>query len=261
MTQGPTSIERSNFSIGGDVVQHIAERALDVLAKSKPMGAAETPIAKFFDLTASFLASDNAVRQDLLTHLMYAGVTPTQIIEDIVPAAARYIGELWIQDRLSFAEVSIGSARLQETVRALEHPTDPRVNAPSVSLIVPHQEHHTLGAFVLAEEFRKLGCHTRVIVGTSLPQVLANLRGSACDLVGISIGGNRTHAHARELIRAIRRTIPGEVPIAVGGAGVDQAVDILKATGADFMCTSASQAIHFAKLELPPPVARFKKLA
>ena len=260
MSQRPTSKKRSDPSIGGDAVQYLAERAIELLAKTTPNGAAQ-PIAKFQDFTNAFLAPDNVVRQDLLTHLMYSGVTAAQIIEDIIPATARYIGELWMQDKLSFAEVSIGSARLQETVRALEQPTDPKVNGPSVSLIVPQQEHHTLGAYVLAEQFRNLGCHTRVIVGTSLPNILTELRRSADDLIGISIGGSRTHSHAREMIGAIRRTIPVALPIAVGGAGVNPSIDILKATDADFVCTNASQAIHFAKLELPPSVARSKKLA
>ena len=71
MSQKPTSKQRSDPSIGGDAVQYLAERAIELLAKTTPNGAAQ-PITKFQDFANAFLAPDNVVRQDLLTHLMYS---------------------------------------------------------------------------------------------------------------------------------------------------------------------------------------------
>ena len=51
--------------------------------------------------------------------MVAAGVSTADVAEDYVAQAARRLGEAWVDDTLSFSEVTIGAARLQEIVRSL----------------------------------------------------------------------------------------------------------------------------------------------
>jgi hypothetical protein len=47
------------------------------------------------------------------------GVSVEDIIDVVLPEVARKAGRRWMDDEISFADVTIVTARLQETVRAL----------------------------------------------------------------------------------------------------------------------------------------------
>ena len=49
--------------------------------------------------------------------MIASGISSADIAEDYVPLAARKLGEAWVDDTLSFSQVTIGAARLQEIVR------------------------------------------------------------------------------------------------------------------------------------------------
>jgi methanogenic corrinoid protein MtbC1 len=254
MTYAPQSQERSNTHVADDEVEHLARKALLILNQTGESGSVSTPFAQLFALTDAYLDVDGQSRHDILARILRQGVTPKQVVDDVVPATARYMGKLWMQDRLSFADVSIGTARLQETVRAMTlRKTRPTRNAkaPSILLIVPRSEHHTLGIFVLSEQFRALGCHVHVMVGSHAVEVVQQVRKQSFDMIGISCGGRRSLGAVRDLIKSIRRNIPKRHHISVGGAITELDLDVMMATGADSVCTNATAALQNANLELP----------
>jgi hypothetical protein len=170
-----THTGRSNTHLGDIEVERLAARALRILVDRAEVSDAATPFAQLFALTDAYLDADSRARHDLLAGLLRRGVSPTQVVEEIVPATARYMGKLWVHDKLSFAEVTIGAARLQETVRAMTVRRPRKTHhdaAPRILLIVPRTKHHTLGIFVLAEQFRRRGCLVHVIVGSHPQEIL-----------------------------------------------------------------------------------------
>ncbi len=249
-----THTGRSNTHLGDIEVERLAARALRILVDRAEVSDAATPFAQLFALTDAYLDADSRARHDLLAGLLRRGVSPTQVVEEIVPATARYMGKLWVHDKLSFAEVTIGAARLQETVRAMTVRRPRKTHhdaAPRILLIVPRTEHHTLGIFVLAEQFRRRGCLVHVIVGSHPQEILDTIRAKRFDLIGISAGGRRSLAAVRDLIRVIRVGVPRNNTIVVGGAALALGLDVASVTGADFATCDVGEALDRAGIQLP----------
>ncbi len=254
MTNMPSPTRPRNTHVGDDDVEYLAHHALQLLNDTSDTGSVATPFALLFALTDAFLDIDSQARHDMLARIMRRGVSPQQIVDEVIPATARYLGQLWMQDRLSFAEVTIGTARLQETVRSMtarRQRADASEAGLNILLVVPPSEDHTLGVFVLAEQFRALGCHVEVSVGKHAVEIGHMVRDTKFDLIGISCGGRRSLSAVRDLVKTIRGSVARKLNIAVGGAVNDLGVDVKAVTGADQACVDAKSALQNANLELP----------
>lgn len=253
MTHSTTQAGRSNSHLGGSEVMHLAERALSILNDGVDGLDDATPFAQLYAMTDAYIDIDSQSRHDILARILRRGVTPDEVIDEVIPATARYMGKLWVHDKLSFADVTIGAARLQETVRAMtvrRCRSQTAKSAPGILLIVPRGEHHTLGIFVLSEQFRRAGCRVHVVVGSHATEIVQLIRRQVFDIIGISAGGRRNIAPVRDLVKAIRSSVPRRCHIIVGGAVTDLGLDLRAVTGADAVCTSAKDAIISAGIDL-----------
>lgn len=223
-------------------------------------------------LCDTFLADSNDDRHQAIHQMRQAGITPDEIIDHVVPAIASVMGQRWTDDTLSFVEVTIGSARLQEAVRALiahelswaasgaqqvKNSASPdRAHTPRVLLVIPRPEHHTLGAFVAADQFRRLGYAVDIALDQHPKQIAVTLRDRRYCMIGISIAGGRTLASSRELVDIIRATVTRVTPIVLGGSLLEADQDLKKATGVDHVASTVRGALEICGLdimELDPP--------
>ncbi|MDJ0858961.1 MAG: cobalamin B12-binding domain-containing protein [Dinoroseobacter sp.] len=243
--QGPVDI-RSNVHLSDGEVQLLAANALSVLSAGIDGVDSTTPLASLYSLTEAYLDHNEYRRHDTLARVMSKGVSAEDIIESVVPDTARYMGELWAHDKLSFADVTIGTARLQETVRTIGDRslgTDLHQERPSILLVVPRVEQHTLGIFVLAEQFRRLGVLVHLTLGNNPAEIVRLTRKHGFAMVGISASSRRTLASVRELVKTIRSGILSVTPIVVGGPVTCLDVDIKAMTGADHVTSDAEEAL------------------
>jgi methanogenic corrinoid protein MtbC1 len=248
---GP-SLTRSNVHLSDDEVELLASRALAVLSSGIDGYSASTPLAQLFSLTDAYLDADEQRRHDTLAHVMSNGVTPSDMIESIVPDTARYMGELWAHDKLSFADVTIGAARLQETVRSIGKRTGGAAadnERPSILLVVPRAEQHTLGIFVAAEQFRRMGVFVHLTLGNNPAEIVRLVRKHRFAMIGISASTRRTLASARDLVDTLRHGILRVTPIVVGGPVTSLDIDIKAMTGADYATSDAEEALSLCGIE------------
>ncbi len=241
----------ASLADGGAEVRQVAQRALAVLATDGP-GRRDGRGQRLEQLLDAFLSSDEDKRHDMLMRLRQDGVPIGDIIDHILPAVARIMGEGWANDQISFAHVTIGTARLQEAVRVLgwHDKTRQRVaeTAPVILLIIPKPEHHTLGAFVLADQWRRMGFQVDIAIDQHPRQVADMLRRHHYAMIGITAAGRRTLASAKELVDTIRLTAARATPIFVGGAILDRDIDVLGITGADHVARDAGSALRVCGL-------------
>ena len=252
MSNATSPSQRSPIHSEDAEVHRLATSAMNVLASRADASDVETPFAELFALADAYIAPDDSTRHDIVARILGRGVSPEDIVDEVIPATARYIGKLWGDDRLSFADVTIGTARLQQTVRAMSnrHLDHDPSEGPRILLIVPRTENHTLGIFVLSEQFRRLGCSVHIAVGSSEREIVSLVRRTPFDMIGISAGSRRSLSAVRDIVKGLRTDVPRKNRIVLGGAVTDLDVDLKLSTGVDYICTSVEDALFKCNIEM-----------
>lgn len=254
--------------LAGLALQRLARPESARQVEPKSTGLAE----RLDDLCDAFLSDQNEERHHAIHRMRMDGIGTVEIIDHVIPAVAAVLGQRWTDDRLSFVEVTIGSARLQEAVRALiahelsstaahlhvpSNVADPgRVHTPRVLMVIPRPEHHTLGAFVATDQFRRFGYAVDIALDQHPKQIAVMLRERRYCMIGITIAGRRTLASSRELVDIIRSTVTRVTPIVLGGSLVQTDQDLKMATGVDHVARTVRDALEICGLnilELDPP--------
>lgn len=254
MTDGQDNRTGRRFEHAGASVTDLASRALAVLAErrsDKDMPLSERLLEM---LTGASLNSDDGALNGVVTDMVHSGVSPAEIVSLYVPEAARWLGQQWTEDGLGFAEVTIGSARLQQVVRKLS--PDPHRNGPvdqcdtSLLVVVMPNEHHTLGAVVLASQFRLMGLSVRLVLGEDKQSILRTMSSEDYEAIFFSTSSSERLDELRSFIEKSRKVISNSRPILVGGAVTRQGVDLKKLTGADHACSDAMEALRICGLKV-----------
>lgn len=189
--------------------------------------------------------------------LLAAGATFERLQRDLLAPAARLMGEFWLQDRRSFAEVSIGVARLHETLRVLEQ--DDRATIESApepraqALLCPTPgEGHLFGVAMAAACFRRAGWRVVSATPASVAELRRTIAGGRFDAIGVSIGGEAMLDAARAAIRAARRAAPSARLLA-GGPLAQLRPDLVAAVGADRVVADATAVDTIAPIVICAP--------
>lgn len=201
-----------------------------------------------------FLSDRHETRDLLLARLREEGVSPEQIIDVVLPDVARTAGRRWMDDDISFADVTIVTARLQETVRALGRGSrgagpaadDTRTirARPRILLIIPRTEEHTMGAFVAADQFRRHGCEVDIAMDLHPRQIAGMVRKTRYRMVGITAAGRRTLASAKDLVDTVKASVTRVTPIVLGGSVVEGGEELRARTGVDHVVRDIPAALR-----------------
>lgn len=175
----------------------------------------------------------------LRTELGRARVSDTDLVEVYFPEAARALGCDWAADRSSWAEVSIGIARMQAVVHeigrgwcenVLPHPS-----APTALLLLPEGEQHSFGPLLLLHQLRRRGVSVHLKIAARPADLAGILAGRSFDYALISVGCEARLGLAADLVAAVEARTAGGTPVAVGGAVLDRPVDVAAITGANLV--------------------------
>lgn len=191
-----------------------------------------------------------------LSDMLASGITREVIADVYVPFVARAMGDAWCEDEMSFAEVTIGVARLQGLLRKLgpEWRADycARAHAPSVLIITQRDEFHTLGAMILSGKLRRLGVSTQLCVGIRPNEVGDRIRKVGFDMVMVSAAKGEGLDSIRRLVDAAKRSVDPAPFVVLGGSVLDTDLDIRRITGADAATCDPSEALELCGLKIPP---------
>lgn len=186
-----------------------------------------------------------------------AGVGVEMILEGYLPEAARRLGDMWLDDRLGFAEVTIAMTRLQALLHELSQPSllcPPNDgSAPSLMMIVPLEEQHSLGSMAAAAHLRRLGASVCLCLGQSNDEIMQKISSRQFDMVAISAANSEKLEIVRELVRMVRGAMRAPAPVVIGGNVVARMPDAKALTGADFATTDPREALRAFGLRLRQP--------
>ncbi|MFN3937811.1 MAG: B12-binding domain-containing protein [Gemmobacter sp.] len=231
----------------GEGVARFASHVLTLLADRGTARRSEIRMDIVDRLTAAVIADDTPALEALLRDMRLLRISAVVLADHYIPEAARRMGEAWHQDRLGFAEVTIGSARLQAMLRqigqawAADMASHPR---GAILVIVPQGEQHTLGALVVANQARRLGFTTRLLVGPQLSAVSETLRDRRFDVALVSVAGDSVLENAGKLVETVRRSASAALPVLVGGSVMSRRSDAAEVCGADAAFADLGKGLH-----------------
>jgi methanogenic corrinoid protein MtbC1 len=219
-------------------------------------GAGPADLAKH--CAARIAAGDGAALSRALAEARAKGLIPEQICLTLLTDVARHLGELWLDDRCSFVDVTLGVQQAQAALLDLAPGFAPPA-APGggrvgrVLLGGAPGERHGFGALMVAEFFRLAGWDVAL---APLPTAEAWLRAAAeqrFDVVGISLGRDDGIEELASLIGQLRRASRNpDLRVLVGGpAFLGSAAHRAFRVGADATAPDAAAAVRAASALLP----------
>ncbi|MGK7653710.1 MULTISPECIES: cobalamin B12-binding domain-containing protein [unclassified Roseovarius] len=231
-------------------IRFLVESALRTVISNTAKAEPRTREQWIERLVEALMSESDSSYRAVVASLMASGVSTQEIFQSYIPTASAYLGELWVSDRASFVDVTVGASRLQGLFR--NKPADAPARwsdrsiplGQSVLMVVPQFEQHALGAFVAADNLRRHGLWVHMAIGLRQEE-LAELAGSRrFAMIGISVATRNSVEKTTGLVDYVRSNTDYLPPIVIGGRAVEADPKAVSKTGADFSVRTAREAIE-----------------
>jgi MerR family transcriptional regulator, light-induced transcriptional regulator len=244
----------------GAPLESLASRALDLIASKRVSSASLLSERLIEDLEGAVCSSDPGRRWTVVGDMLDSGIRREDIADFYVPEVARRLGAAWCEDTASFADVTIGSARLQGLLREIgaDWFSDARLDAcaPCLLVVVLADEYHTLGAMVLGAQLGRLGVSVKLVMGRNDADLLEVVATGQFDAIFISVSQEAQISALGRLVKKIRTASLRATPIVIGGSVVTRVTDVKTKTGADHATTDTREALRACGLTISASGAR-----
>ncbi len=242
------------------MADRLARHAFTVLmaghGKTQPHANQRQPVADPGQLVAlkkqlydASTSTDRSMVWSVVKQMQAAGLCNQTIKGPFVTAVARQLGEDWVNDTATFGAVTIGCARLQAIVRHIE-PEPPQsedtqtTSQKNCLVVVPKGSQHTLGAVVLTDQLRHSGELVKLVLGVDAAAMASLVQSQTYDAVMISAATGENIEKLQQLVRGARNRSHSPT-VVIGGSIVDQKVDLVAATGTDYVSLNPREALDF----------------
>ena len=199
--------------------------------------------------------ADLAVNTDVKSSLKFIeslidkDVSVESIYLDLISPAAKYLGDMWVEDRVDFSRVSLGASCMQRSLIGLgqryESKHDFTAQRSMLISAMPGDQ-HMLGPSIAAEFLRRYGWHAKFIMPNSPDDITNELRQSKFDILGLSLSCDDYLADLEPLITHVRSSA-GDVGILAGGRAVTADPGFVRSAGSDVVALDARDAVVQAK--------------
>ncbi|MDU8910952.1 hypothetical protein RXV88_06675 [Aestuariicoccus sp. MJ-SS9] len=220
-------------------VSALASAVISVLSEKADEGASTIRASVVHKLVESSLR-DGAFNADMLLHdLKDNRLCANQIVDIYIPQAARVLGDMWCDDIISFAKVTIATARLQGLLTLLAPPWAAKLSEDgddiNVLMVLQAGDTHTLGPHVATAQLRRLGASVRILFGPDIRSLLASMADEPYDLVMFSCSRTDALETIAKMVQGIKTGLDAPPPLALGGLVLDLADRVKEKTGVDLV--------------------------
>ncbi|MFD1342154.1 cobalamin B12-binding domain-containing protein [Litorisediminicola beolgyonensis] len=220
---------------GRSEIATLAEAALSELTARAQRDRDYAKTASAAWLADALLSRHEYCPKRVTTALDKRKLKPREIIDDVFPATARRLGELWRTDAITFAENSVASARMQALLVHLAPLWECAEDAPGSGLAVlftiPEQSHHTLGSRIAEAQLRALGVSLKRLSDPGVDLFCKTVAADPYDAILFSCTSGGSLASVRRMITQARKQIGGLPPTLLGGLVLDHADQICTRAG------------------------------
>lgn len=241
MQEGQTKDQGRAAGQDVDGVIQFASQVVSLLAERNLRTQGEPRESVVDSLIAAALTGGAAKFSDLLAEMRRVRISAAALADIYIPLAARRMGADWLEDDLSWMDVTIGVARLQSLLReigsawAADRAGD--AGHGSVLLIIPNSEQHTLGPMVAMGQMRRYGISVCLRIAPSSEELRSLVADRAFDGVMISVAGEEKLDSVRKPVAFLRSISSAPLPLIIGGAIMAEQGDLAAGMGAD-LCTN-----------------------
>ncbi|MCU7369879.1 cobalamin B12-binding domain-containing protein [Paucibacter sp. O1-1] len=183
--------------------------------------------------------------------LLDAGASQEQVFLDLLAPCARWLGQMWDDDRYDFSQVTIALWRLQRVLHEqgsrFNQVVQPDADSHRALLAAVPGAQHTFGVIMAAEFFSRAGWDVECEPKASWPDLQARLNGGWFDMFGLSIATGDSIAHVASAILDMREASANPlIFVMVGGPMAAELPNLAALCGADAMACEAGSAVATA---------------
>ena len=198
-------------------------------------------------LVALVMTSDAATALCFVDTLRLRGVTLERLHLELLAPAARRLGQLWVEDLCSFADVTLGLGRLQQVLRQLSPaflpPTRRRDLRRRAALLPMPGEQHTFGLTMVTEFFLRAGWDVWSEPRSTEDALIELVTDQWFAVLGLSVSCDGGIDHLPKMIHRVRRNSRNEaIGIMVGGRVFNENPGLAAQVGADATAQDGRQA-------------------
>jgi methanogenic corrinoid protein MtbC1 len=223
LTEGlGTGREASPSDLTQTIQQHIIPRLVMAHTAGAPAVCVDTrgPPTQAEISALARLATQQRLEDavTMVVQLSREGLSIESLLLGLLAPTARALGEAWLNDELSFADVTVGLGTLHRVLMALRPP--PRslpTDAPLVVLALAPGEQHSLGLAVFSELLKPVGLS--VVVTQDYAEALDLVRQREAVALGFSVSSDRWLKPLRKVVGAAKRhSRNDDLLILIGGS-------------------------------------------
>ncbi|MGY9045566.1 hypothetical protein P775_06100 [Puniceibacterium antarcticum] len=255
MTHDQLTHDRAIEETGRPDIACLASTVISVINDKSDEGSQTIRPSMLRKMVSDCLSKTGHDAELLLSNLRDNRLVPEQLIDIYIPEAARTLGLMWAEDEITFAQVTIATARLQGLLTLLAIPWFTRISDPEdqISILVSLQvdDTHTLGPHVAIAQLRRLGASVRVLFGADSQTVVQMLSEDTYDLLMFSCSDTGALATIATMVRQIRYLTPDCPPVALGGLVLDLTDRVKERTGADLVTSDVRVAYKLCEKKRP----------
>lgn len=232
-------------------VSVLASTVLSFLSDKGDEGAQTIRTSVVEKLVEAVLKPGTFDPEALLDSLRDRRINSEQVVDIYIPQAAHDLGQMWIDDTISFASVTIASARLQGLLTFLVPPWSAALSdidyGPNVLLVLQGNDSHTLGPHVATAQLRRTGASVRILFGARDETVLRAVSEDDYDMVLFS--GSRPDALASiaKLVIRIRKGISTPPSLVLGGIVLELEDHVKEKTDVDLVTNDVKIALKLCE--------------
>ncbi len=226
----------------------LVNKALEELRERTAFKGEKPRQTRLDSICASLLKTDSRTNI-IMTSMLEKGIPIKEVYEEYIPDAARLLGRYWVENSLTFAQVTLATSRLQCIARDLEPlyygKTLPKDLGPEVLIVVSKGEQHTFGAEMVARKFRRLGASPYLSINNTIEELVSIINKKKFKLIGLSIGGQKACDKNSEFLLMLKALRKFKIPIVAGGNLVYSSTKIIKKFNIDLITNDVAYALNY----------------
>lgn len=213
---------------------------------------APEPAMSVQELAMASIKADYPRVEALLREDQRRGRNVDQLILDDLTKAACFLGQLWVDDKISFFETTCGTATLQYFVRKLATDTaeaDVNNYSPArILLTTVPGEQHVMGLSVLEHFFLKAGWEVVYEPTPSRQALISLVHDKMFDVIGLTLSDPQLQSTAQQILKNLKSESSNRaVSVLVGGYVFKSNPEAVTAVGADDWAEDAPLAVRKAE--------------